>query len=47
VEVGAYHELVKRGGVFAELVHSAEKGLGEHDHVPVPSSKLQPVAVNA
>jgi ATP-binding cassette, subfamily B, bacterial len=48
VEVGAYHELVKRGGVFAELVHSAEKGLGEHEHVPVlPSSILQPVAVNA
>ena len=26
-EVGTYDELVKRDGVFAELVHSAEHGL--------------------
>ena len=47
VEVGAYHELVKRGGVFAELVHSAEKGLGDREDYPPSTSKLQPVAVNA
>jgi ATP-binding cassette subfamily B protein len=31
VEVGTYNELVARGGVFAELLMSAEQGLS-HDH---------------
>jgi ATP-binding cassette subfamily B protein len=29
VEVGTYDELVRRGGVFTELVHSAERGLAD------------------
>jgi ATP-binding cassette subfamily B protein len=40
VEVGAYHELVQRGGVFAELVMSAEKGVAECDGQAQPA--LQP-----
>ena len=33
-ETGTYSELVRRGGVFAELVRSAEG----HDHEPRPES---------
>ncbi len=46
VEVGAYHELVKRGGVFAELVHSAENGLGDRDD-HAPTTKRHAVAVGS
>src|SRR5205085_2979407 len=43
VEVGAYEELVRRGGVFAELVMSAEKGCGAGDGQgnPVPRAQEQ------
>src|SRR5213079_2718243 len=34
VEVGSYHELVDRGGVFAELVLSAERGVAEGQNPP-------------
>jgi ATP-binding cassette subfamily B protein len=40
VEIGTYNELVQRGGVFAELVHSAE-GRDQGDE---PSAPLEPVA---
>jgi ATP-binding cassette subfamily B protein len=33
VEVGGYHELIRRGGAFAELVHCA--GAGDGDEVPL------------
>ena len=36
VEVGTYDELVQRGGVFTELVMSAEHGLGEEGAGPSP-----------
>jgi ATP-binding cassette subfamily B protein len=34
VEVGAYHELVQRGGAFTALVMSAENGVGGSDGPP-------------
>jgi ATP-binding cassette subfamily B protein len=45
VEVGSYHQLVHRGGVFAELVHSAEKGVGDrddHGHNGKPAHEPKP-----
>jgi ATP-binding cassette, subfamily B, bacterial len=45
-EVGSYTELVQQGGLFRELVHSAENGLGS----PAPSAviaPLEPVAQSA
>jgi ATP-binding cassette, subfamily B, bacterial len=41
VETGTYAELVQRGGVFAELVHSAE-GCDPGDE---PPAAIEPVAV--
>jgi ATP-binding cassette subfamily B protein len=41
VETGTYTELVGRGGVFAELVRSAEGC----DHDPEPPAPLEPVAI--
>jgi ATP-binding cassette subfamily B protein len=38
VEVGTYQELVDRGGVFAELVASAERSLAEGVLVPAPAT---------
>jgi ATP-binding cassette subfamily B protein len=45
VEVGSYNQLVHRGGVFADLVHSAEKGVAERDEPgflsrPSPEPKI-------
>lgn len=36
VEVGTYDELVQRGGVFTELVMSAEHGFAEEGVGPSP-----------
>jgi ATP-binding cassette subfamily B protein len=44
VEVGTYHELVARGGVFTELVLSAEKGVAEGDGQASPSPEAEPMA---
>jgi len=42
VEVGSYDELLERGGVFTELVHSAEEGAMSTVRHPQPAA--QPVA---
>jgi ATP-binding cassette subfamily B protein len=40
VEVGTYDELVRRGGAFSELVHSAENGILEDGAVAQPGAAV-------
>jgi ABC-type multidrug transport system fused ATPase/permease subunit len=44
-EVGSYAELVQQGGLFRELVQSAENGLGSP--VPAVVAPLEPIAQSA
>jgi ATP-binding cassette subfamily B protein len=46
-EVGTYHDLVRRGGVFTELVLSAEHGLAAHDAPNGNGQPAEPVAASA
>ncbi len=42
-EVGTYDELLRRGGLFTELVMSAEKGLGEAEGTNGATADAEPV----
>ena len=45
VEVGTYDELVQQGGVFTELVMSAEQGFAADGVAPSPTECQDGVAV--
>ena len=47
VEVGTYDELVQRGGVFTELVLSAEHGFAEEEAGPSPNGVAVPAVAGA
>ncbi len=47
VEVGSYDELVERGGLFTELVTSAENGVSEAWPQSLPGQQKTPLAIEA
>jgi ATP-binding cassette subfamily B protein len=47
VESGSYNELVQRGGVFTELILSAEQGVTEQGGAPVHDGQAAPEPVRA